>query len=94
MWLSPVTQGTWPCAGDWLALKYDCKEIKDRLSRQFQAPGSVKKTLRGMSNLKRYAPVLEVSGIPALVVLDSVGRQVQRSTHSKRPQSDIDLSRL
>ena len=25
------------CAGDWLALKYDCKELKDRLSRQFQA---------------------------------------------------------
>jgi len=25
--------------GDWLALKYDCKELKDRLSRQFQVSG-------------------------------------------------------
>ncbi|CAE7434388.1 nxn [Symbiodinium sp. CCMP2456] len=46
--------------GDWLALKYDCKELKDRLSRQFQ-----------------------VSGIPALIILDSLGRQAVKDARSE-----------
>ncbi|CAE7732318.1 nxn [Symbiodinium pilosum] len=46
--------------GDWLALKYDCTELKDRLSRQFQ-----------------------VSGIPQLIVLDSLGRQAVRDARGE-----------
>ena len=59
-------------SGDWLALKYDCTELKDRLSRQFQA--CVKKRGSVMNAIANS--YCEVSGIPQLVVLDSLGRQV------------------
>ncbi|CAE8670491.1 unnamed protein product, partial [Polarella glacialis] len=48
------------CHGDWLALSFNCKDLKDRLSRQYQ-----------------------VSGVPALVVIDAVGRQAVRDARGE-----------
>ena len=79
--------------GDWLALKFS-SELKDRLSRQFQAgwragPGSARAIGWPAGPLALFW-FWQVSGIPQLIVIDGVGRQAR--TFGLRLGADSDTS--